>query len=90
MKQEIDKYQRGICSDGLCVGLSWCIYRLIFILILTYGHELWVMTHKTRSRVQAAEISFLSRVANPNPRDPTLDGGSQKCIYGFDLSSNEM
>ncbi|KAI3362936.1 hypothetical protein L3Q82_011616, partial [Scortum barcoo] len=30
---------------------------------LTYGHELWVMTERTRSRIQAAEMSFLRRVA---------------------------
>ena len=26
---------------------------------LTYGHELWVMTERVRSRVQAAEMQFL-------------------------------
>ncbi|TWW80939.1 hypothetical protein D4764_01G0007540 [Takifugu flavidus] len=35
------------------------IYRSIFVPTLTYGHELWVMTERTRSRVQAAEMSFL-------------------------------
>ncbi|KAI3361614.1 hypothetical protein L3Q82_001931 [Scortum barcoo] len=29
---------------------------------LTYGHELWVMTERTRSRIQAAKMSFLRRV----------------------------
>ncbi|KAK0148831.1 Protein broad-minded [Merluccius polli] len=35
----------------------------IFVPALTYGHELWVVTERTRSRVQAAEISFLRGVA---------------------------
>ena len=29
---------------------------------LTYGHELWVVTERIRSRIQVAEISFLRRV----------------------------
>ncbi|TWW81730.1 R2DM Retrovirus-related Pol polyprotein from type II retrotransposable element [Takifugu flavidus] len=49
------------------------IYRSIFVPTLTYGHELWVMTERTRSRVQAAEMSFLRRVAGlgwaSHPRD---------------------
>jgi len=38
------------------------VYRSIFIPTLTYGHELWVMTDRTRPRVQAAEMRFLRRV----------------------------
>ncbi len=30
------------------------IYRSIYVPTLTYGHELWVMTERTRSRIQAA------------------------------------
>ncbi len=39
------------------------IYRSIYVLTLTYGHELWVLTERTRSRIQAAKMSFLRRVA---------------------------
>ena len=39
------------------------IYRSIYVPTLTYGHELWVLTERTRSRVQAAEMRFLRRVA---------------------------
>ncbi|TWW68384.1 hypothetical protein D4764_19G0001820 [Takifugu flavidus] len=45
------------------------IYRSIFVPTLTYGHELWVMTERTRSWVQAAEMSFLRRVAGLSLRD---------------------
>ncbi|TWW74408.1 hypothetical protein D4764_14G0004110 [Takifugu flavidus] len=45
------------------------IYRSIFVPTLTYGHELWVMTERTRSRVQAAKMSFLHRVAGLSLRD---------------------
>uniref|UniRef100_A0A8C4X372 Uncharacterized protein n=1 Tax=Erpetoichthys calabaricus TaxID=27687 RepID=A0A8C4X372_ERPCA len=41
-------------------GLS--IYQSIYVPTLTYGHELWVVTERTRSRIQAAEMSFLRRV----------------------------
>ncbi|TWW64209.1 hypothetical protein D4764_03G0012170 [Takifugu flavidus] len=44
-------------------------HRSIFVPTLTYGHELWVMTERTRSRVQAAEMSFLHRVAGFSLRD---------------------
>ncbi|TWW56187.1 hypothetical protein D4764_08G0001740 [Takifugu flavidus] len=45
------------------------IYRSIFVPTLTYGHELLIMTERTRSRVQAAEMSFLQRVAGLSLRD---------------------
>nr|XP_054589577.1 uncharacterized protein LOC129153652 isoform X2 [Nothobranchius furzeri] len=45
------------------------IYRSIYVPILTYGHELWVVTERTRSRIQAAEMSFLRRVAGLSLRD---------------------
>merc|ERR1712208_854 len=35
----------------------------------TYGHEVWVMTERIRSRIQAAEMSFLRRVAGVSLRD---------------------
>ena len=36
------------------------IYQSIYVPALTYGHELWVMTERTRSRVRAAKMSFLA------------------------------
>ena len=45
------------------------VYRAIFVPTLTYGHEVWVMTESIRSRVQAAEMSFLRRVAGISLRD---------------------
>ena len=43
------------------------IYWSIFVPTLTY--EGWVMTERTRSRIQAAEMSFLRRVAGVSLRD---------------------
>ncbi|KAK0156391.1 putative uncharacterized transposon-derived protein F52C9.6 [Merluccius polli] len=45
------------------------IYQSIFVPALTYGHELWVVTERTRSWVQVAEMSFLHRVAGLSLRD---------------------
>ncbi|KAK3545223.1 hypothetical protein QTP70_002063 [Hemibagrus guttatus] len=45
------------------------IYQSIYALTLTYGHELWVMTERVRSQIQAAEMSFLRRVAGRSLRD---------------------
>ncbi|KAK3524816.1 hypothetical protein QTP86_007596 [Hemibagrus guttatus] len=56
--------------------LSWkaklSIYQSIYIPTLTYGHELWVMTERIRSRIQAAEMSFLRRVAGRSLRDRSV------------------
>ena len=38
------------------------IYWSVYVPTLTYGHELWVVTERIRSRIQVAEISFLRRV----------------------------
>ncbi|KAK3517314.1 hypothetical protein QTP70_002959 [Hemibagrus guttatus] len=45
------------------------IYQSIYVPTITYGHELWVMTERVRSRIQAAEMSFLRRVAGRSLRD---------------------
>ncbi|TWW66701.1 Protein turtle -like protein A [Takifugu flavidus] len=45
------------------------IYRSIYVPVLTYGHQRWVMTERTRLRIQAAEMSFLRRVAAFSLRD---------------------
>jgi len=45
------------------------IYQSIYVPTLTYGHELWVVTERTRSRIQAAEMSFLRRVSGLSLRD---------------------
>ena len=39
------------------------IFRSVYIPILTYGHECWIMNEKVRSRFQAAEMEFLRRIS---------------------------
>lgn len=62
--------QCGVCSDEATVlirqGEEGEALNLLVDLcshVLTSGHELWVTTKITRSRIQAAKMSFLGRVA---------------------------
>ncbi|KAI3367151.1 hypothetical protein L3Q82_008206 [Scortum barcoo] len=75
MEREIDRrigaasavmrsvYRTVVVKKELSRKAKLSIYRSIYVPTLTYGHELWVMTERTRSRIQAAEMSFLRRVA---------------------------
>ena len=38
------------------------VFRSVFVPILTYSHECWVMIKRVRSQVQAAEMGFLQKV----------------------------
>ena len=45
------------------------IYRSMYVQTLTYGHELWVVTKRIRSQIQAADFSFPRRTAGLSLRD---------------------
>ncbi|TWW73155.1 hypothetical protein D4764_15G0005490 [Takifugu flavidus] len=45
------------------------IYWSVYVPVLTYGHQRWVMTERMRLRIQAAEMSFLRREAGLSLRD---------------------
>ncbi|KAK3543058.1 hypothetical protein QTP70_010549 [Hemibagrus guttatus] len=53
-------------------------YQSIYVPTLTYAHELWVMTKRTRSRTQAPEMSFLCRVAGRSLRDRVRSSVTQE------------
>ena len=38
------------------------IFKPVFVPILTYCHESWVMTERVRTQVQASKMSFLRRI----------------------------
>ena len=38
------------------------VFKTVFVPILTYDHESWVMTERMRSQAQASEMRFLRRV----------------------------
>ena len=54
------------------------IYRSIYIPTLPYGHDLWVVTERMRSGLQAAEMSFLRRVAGLSLRERLRSSDIQK------------
>ena len=37
------------------------IFKAVFVPILTYGHESWVITKRVRSQVQASEMRFYDK-----------------------------
>ncbi|KAI3373860.1 hypothetical protein L3Q82_022440 [Scortum barcoo] len=82
MEREIDRrigaasavmrsvYRTVVVKKELSRKAKLSIYRSIYVPTLTYGHELWVMTEKGQDRwIQAAEMSFLRRVAGCSLRD---------------------
>lgn len=38
------------------------VYKSLYRSVLTYGHESWIMTERTRSRIQASEMRFLRKI----------------------------
>ncbi|KAK3518725.1 hypothetical protein QTP70_008916 [Hemibagrus guttatus] len=62
-------YRSVVVKKELSRKAKLSIYQSIYVPTLNYGHELWVMTERVRSRIQAAEISFLRRVAGCSLRD---------------------
>ncbi|KAK3517140.1 hypothetical protein QTP86_003932 [Hemibagrus guttatus] len=56
-------YRSVVVKKELSRKAKLSIYQSIYAPTLTYGHELWVMTERVRSWIQAAEMSFLRRVA---------------------------
>ena len=47
----------------LCTKAKLYIFRSVYVPILTYGHECWIMNEKVRSQVQAAKTGFLRRIS---------------------------
>ncbi len=80
MKRELDRQigaasavmqalHRIILKKKLSRKVKLSIYQSIYVPALTYGHELWLVTERMRWRIQAAEMSFLCRVAGFSLRD---------------------
>ena len=51
-------YRSVVIKCELSNTANLSVFISMFVPILTYGHELWVMTEKILSRAQAAEISL--------------------------------
>ncbi|KAK3519713.1 hypothetical protein QTP70_002681 [Hemibagrus guttatus] len=62
-------YRSVVVKKELSRKAKLLIYQSIYVPILTYAHEFWVMTERIRSRIQAAEMSLLHRVVGRSFRD---------------------
>lgn len=51
---------------SLCVPLNWkaklLIYWLVYVLNLSHGRKVWIVTERKRLWIQVAKISFLCMV----------------------------
>ena len=61
MRQFYPTYRSVVPKRELCTKPKLFVFKSVFVPILTYGHECWVMTERMRSRVQAAEMGFLRK-----------------------------
>ena len=54
-------YRSVVLKQELCTKAKLSVFRLVFVSILIYDHECWVITERVRSRVQAAEMDLLHK-----------------------------
>ncbi|KAK3510350.1 hypothetical protein QTP70_004939 [Hemibagrus guttatus] len=86
MEREIDRYIDAVAAvmryvvvkKELSLKAKLSIYQSIYVPTLTYGHELWDMTERTRSQIQAAEMSFLRRVVGRSLRNRVRSSVTQE------------
>ena len=52
-----------VLKRELCTKAKLSIFRSVYVLIPTYGHECWIMNEKVRSRVQAANWDSCEELA---------------------------
>ncbi|KAK3537395.1 hypothetical protein QTP70_008853 [Hemibagrus guttatus] len=71
-------YRSVVVKKELSQKAKLSIYQAIYVPTLTYGHELWVITERIRSRIQAAKMTFLRRVAGRSLRDRVRSSVTQE------------
>ncbi|VDO94369.1 unnamed protein product [Soboliphyme baturini] len=75
------KLARSIVTKAeLSLKTKLSMFKSIFIPILIYAHESRTMTEKLRTRVQAAEMGFLRRVAGLTRLDMVRESDIQKSL----------
>ena len=55
-------YRSVVLKRELRTKAKLFVFRSVFVPILTYGHECWVMTEGVRSPVQASKMGFLRKI----------------------------
>ena len=56
-------YRSVVSKKEVSRRTKMAIFNAVYCPVLIYGHEQWVMTERIRSRIRAAEMRFLRRVA---------------------------
>jgi len=57
------------------------VFETVFVpILLTYGHEAWVMTEKIRLLVQASEMRFFRRIEGVTLLNKVRSSGIQKSL----------
>jgi len=73
-------YRSVVTKRELSNTAELSAFKSVFVSILTYGHESWVMTEKILSQVQAAEMGFLRRVHVVTLRDKVRSSEIHKAL----------
>jgi len=55
-------YRCVVTKRELSNTIKLSVFKSVFVPILSYGHESWVMTERILTQVQAPEMGFLRRV----------------------------
>ena len=55
-------YYSVVMKRELSKKAKLSIFKTVFVPILTYCHDSWVMTERVRSQVQESEMRFLQRI----------------------------
>lgn len=71
-------YRPSMLNKERSQKAKFSIYWSIHAPTFTYGLELWAVTERTRSQIQAAKISFLHRVARCYLRLRVRSSGTQE------------
>jgi len=58
----LELYRCVATKQELSNVVKLSVFKSIFVLILTYGHESWVTTERILTQVQAPKIGFLRRI----------------------------
>ena len=54
--------QSVVLKRELCTRAKLSVFKLVFVPILSYGHECWAMNKRVRFQIPATEMGFLKKV----------------------------
>ena len=77
-------YRSVITKRELSNTTKLSVFKSVFVPILTYSHESWVMTERILTQVQAPEMGFLRRVHQARNQLMT-PGGAKSFLRGAQI-----